>query len=131
MTADVDAATDFVHVEFYILAHDRTTAKALNTADSLFDLVVHGLDMLMPLGRRFEVPADVAVAGLGRVWEMGWPFRARRRLGHPTLSATDATWARGSGPEVRGPAVALLLLLTGRTRAASGALVGPGVELVG
>jgi uncharacterized protein (TIGR03083 family) len=111
-------------------AHDRTTAKALNTADSLFDLVVHGQDMFRPLGQRFEVPADVAVAGLDRVWEMGWPFRASRRLGHVTLSATDAAWTRGSGPEVRGPAVALLLLLTGRAGAAADDLSGPGVDLV-
>ncbi|GAB3263256.1 maleylpyruvate isomerase family mycothiol-dependent enzyme [Nocardioides dilutus] len=111
-------------------AHDRTTAKALNTADSLFDLVVHGQDMFRPLGQRFEVSADVAAAGLDRVWEMGWPFRARQRLAHVTLTATDAAWTTGSGPEVRGPAVALLLLLTGRTRAASGDLRGPGVELV-
>ena len=111
-------------------AHDRTTAKALNTADSLFDLVVHGQDMFRPLGQRFEVPGDVAAAGLDRVWEMGWPFRARRRFAHVSLSATDTAWTRGSGPEVRGPAVDLLLLLTGRALAASDALSGPGVDLV-
>jgi uncharacterized protein (TIGR03083 family) len=111
-------------------AHDRTTAKALNTADSLFDLVVHGQDMFMPLGQRFEVQSDVAVAGLDRVWEMGWPFRARRRWGHLTLTATDGAWTVGTGPEVRGSAVSLLLLLTGRTEAALTGLSGSGLDQV-
>jgi uncharacterized protein (TIGR03083 family) len=111
-------------------ALDRTTAKALNTADSLFDLVVHGQDMFRPLGQRFEVPADVAVAGLDRVWAMGWPFRARRRWGHLTLTATDGAWTVGTGPEVRGSAVTLLLLLTGRTEAAVGGLSGAGLDRV-
>ncbi len=112
-------------------AHDRTTAKALDTADSLFDLVVHGQDMFLPLGQRFEVEADAAVAGLERVWSMGWPFRAGRRWGHVTLTATDGEWSAGHGPEIRGPAVALLLLLTGRVEAATPRLEGPGLRLSG
>jgi uncharacterized protein (TIGR03083 family) len=108
-------------------SEERGTARGLDTANALFDLAVHSQDMSLPLGRPFEVPVDAAAVGLDRLWEMGWPFHARRRFGHLRLSATDGGWAVGSGPEVRGPAVALLLLLTGRTEAAAPSLSGPGV----
>ena len=108
-------------------AHDRTTAWALSTSNSLFDIEVHSQDIAVPLGRDFPVPPDDAVLGLDRVWEMGWPFRARRRFGHVALRATDAEWSVGDGPEVHGPALALLLLLTGRGATAAPSLEGPGL----
>jgi uncharacterized protein (TIGR03083 family) len=111
-------------------ADARRTAKGLDTADQLFDLVVHSQDIAVPLGSQLDVPTASAVAGLERVWSMGWPFRARKRWGHLTLRATDGAWSQGAGPEVTGPAVALLLLLTGRVQAARPALAGPGVDLV-
>jgi uncharacterized protein (TIGR03083 family) len=108
-------------------AGDRTTARVLNTRDSLFDVIVHSQDIALPLGRDFEVPADYVRRGLQRVWGMGWPFRAQRRLAGMTLAATDTDWTVGSGPEVTGPALSLLLLLTGRTAAAAPSLQGAGV----
>jgi hypothetical protein len=59
---------------------------------------------------------------------MGWPFNARKRLDQLNLRATDTDWAVGIGPEVSGPALALLLLLTGRTGAATEQLRGSGVK---
>lgn len=109
-------------------AHERRTAWALSTANSLFDIEVHSQDIAVPLGRDFDVAPGDAVLGLERVWAMGWPFRARKRFGHLALRATDAEWAAGDGPEVRGPALALLLLLTGRGATAATALEGPGLE---
>ncbi|MDF2968733.1 MAG: hypothetical protein K0Q93_2511 [Nocardioidaceae bacterium] len=43
------------------------------------------------------------------------------------LRATDTDWTAGSGREVSGTALSLLLLLTGRTSTAVGHLHGPGV----
>ena len=43
--------------------------------------------------------------------------------------ATDADWARGEGPEVRGPIGELLLVATGRA-AGLDALSGPGAAEV-
>ncbi|WP_051020866.1 maleylpyruvate isomerase N-terminal domain-containing protein [Nocardia araoensis] len=56
----------------------------------------------------------------------GW--RARHVAAHLAirLRATDIDWCHGSGPEVRGPIAALLLLATGRT-ARLHDLVGAGV----
>jgi len=108
-------------------ADERRTAKVLDVRDSLFDLVVHSQDIAVPLGRTVDVPVASARAGLDRVWEMGWPFRAAQRLGGLRLRATDTEWERGEGPEVEGTALALLLLLTGRDDTATPMLTGPGV----
>lgn len=78
---------------------------------------MHSQDIALPLGRNLSVPVAATHRGLQRVWEMGWPFNARKRLGGFALRATDSDWRAGTGPEVKGPALALLLLLTGRTQA--------------
>lgn len=108
-------------------AGDRRTAKVLDTRNCLFDLIVHGQDIAVPLGRDFPVPPDYSRDGLRRVWAMGWPFHARRRLAGRTLRATDTDWSVGTGPEVSGPALSLLLLLTGRATTVVDTLHGAGV----
>lgn len=107
-------------------ADDRRT-PAITTLDNLlFDTLVHVQDVAVPLGRPAIMPIEAAREGAERVWRMGWPFWARRRLRGVRLHATDVAWRAGSGDEVRGPVQALLLLLTGRTGAALPALDGPG-----
>jgi len=51
---------------------------------------------------------------------------AKRRIDGLTLRATDATWSHGSGPEVSGPALSLVMAMTGR-KAALDDLSGDGV----
>ncbi|HJQ48703.1 MAG TPA: maleylpyruvate isomerase family mycothiol-dependent enzyme [Amycolatopsis sp.] len=111
-------------------AADRRTAKTLDTRNSLFDLVVHSQDIARPLNRDFPVPATYSHAGLDRVWAMGWPFHAKRDLGGLSLTATDTHWATGTGPEITGPAMSLLLLSTGRASAAMESLRGPGIGVL-
>jgi hypothetical protein len=72
------------------------------------------------------MPRAAARAGATRVWTIGWPFWAKRRLSGLRLTATDTDWSAGNGAEVRGPIDALLLLLTARTAAAIPKLTGPG-----
>ena len=96
-------------------AASRRLPVVTNYRNILFDILVHGQDIAIPLGRPRSMPLDAAVAGAERVWTAGWPFWARRRLAGFHLSATDADWSAGDGwLEVRGPVSALLLLLTGR-----------------
>lgn len=96
----------------------------------LFDTLVHAQDIAIPLGRALPMPLPAARAGADRVWTMGWPFWARRRLRGFRLCATDVDWVAGAGDrEVRGPVEALLLLLTGRSVALD-RLAGSGVELL-
>ncbi|MCE0763017.1 maleylpyruvate isomerase family mycothiol-dependent enzyme [Pseudonocardia kujensis] len=109
---------------------DSRARPAITTLDNLlFDVLVHVQDVALPLGRTAPMPLAAAREGLDRVWRMGWPFWARRRFRGARLVATDIGWIAGDagGAEVRGPAEALLLLLTGRRAAALPRLAGDGL----
>jgi hypothetical protein len=101
-----------------------------NYCNILFDMLVHAPDIAIPLGRDYPMPPEAARAGADRVWTMGWPFWARRRLRGLRLLATDIDWSAGAGAELRGPIGMLLLLLTARTTTAVPQLPGPGVRTV-
>lgn len=110
------------------LAESRRKPAVTTVDNLLFDVMVHIQDVAVPLGSTATMPLDAAREGTERVWRMGWPFWARRRLRGLRLTATDIGWSTGEGLEVRGPVQALLLLLTGRTEAALPQLSGPGTE---
>lgn len=118
------------HTPAQLVADLRDTADsrrkpAITTLDNLlFDVLVHVQDVAVPLGVDRPMPPDAAREGVERVWRMGWPFWAKRKLRGLRLEATDVAWAVGAGPTVRGPAQGLLLLLTGRTGAALALLDG-------
>jgi uncharacterized protein (TIGR03083 family) len=95
----------------------RRTAPFVTPMEPLIDVLVHGQDVALALGRDRPVPVAPAAAAAQRVWDMGFPFRARRRLAGLRLAATDTEWTVGSGAPVRGPMAALLLLVTGRDAA--------------
>lgn len=108
-------------------ASSRRLPKVTNVRNILFDILVHGQDIGIPLGLPREMPKDAARAAVERVWTMGWPFGAKRALKQFRYVATDVDWTAGDGPEVAGPVDALLLLLTGRP-AALPRLSGAGVD---
>lgn len=110
-------------------ADSRRLPIVTNYRNILFDTLVHAQDIALPLGRQLPTPPEAAAAAATRVWTMGWPFWARRRLRAVRLVATDVNWAVGTGPDVTGPIDALLLLLTGRTVALS-RLTGAGLARV-
>lgn len=102
---------------------------AITTLDNLlFDVLVHVQDVAVPLGVTHPMPLDAAREGAERVWRMGWPFWAKRRMRGLRLVATDVTWSAGAGEEIHAPVQSLLLLLTGRTTAALPHLSGPGTN---
>jgi len=107
-------------------ASSRRLPAVTNYKNILFDILVHGQDIAIPLGLHRDVPVEAARAGALRVWTMGWPFWARRRFRGLRLTATDIDWSIGAGADVRGPISALLLLLTGRP-AALPQLIGDGL----
>jgi uncharacterized protein (TIGR03083 family) len=102
---------------------------------ALADAVVHGLDVRRPLGLPGQVPTESLAPLADFTLRTPWPLNAvvggsaRRRVAGVRLVATDASWSYGDGPEVRGSAEALLLLLFGR-RPAPGELGGPGAEVL-
>ncbi|NKE59369.1 maleylpyruvate isomerase family mycothiol-dependent enzyme [Lentzea sp. PSKA42] len=83
--------------------------------DALMDIMVHSQDIALPLGIERHMPVDAAVVAADHLWQMGWPFHARRRLAGHRLVATDADWSAGEGSEVSGPIEALVMVLAGRT----------------
>lgn len=105
----------------------RDLPRITSVQNLAMDIVVHGQDMALPLNRTLAVPPDAALNALQRVWSMGWPFHARKKLAGYRLAATDADWAAGDGPTIAGTTVTLLLLITGRTKTVLPLLDGPGV----
>ena len=92
----------------------RRKAPGVTPVEPMLDLLVHGQDLTVPLGRHRPVPADAAAVAATRAWSMNWPFRTRRGLKGLRLMATDVSWSAGSGLPVQAPIAALLLLVTGR-----------------
>ena len=119
--------------EIRAMAGSRRRAPLVTSLEPLIDVLVHGQDIAVPLGRVRTMPVGAATAAATRVWTTPWPlsiaFHVRRRLAGLRLVATDADWSAGAGVLVEGPIEALLLLLTGR-RAGTGRLSGPGVARV-
>jgi uncharacterized protein (TIGR03083 family) len=112
------------------MAGSRRTAPGVTPLEPLLDVLVHGQDIAVPLGRPRPMPIDAATTAATRVWDMPWPmsttFAPRRRLAGLRLVATDAGWAVGEGDPVEGPVQALLMVLTGRTAAVRDRLSGSG-----
>jgi uncharacterized protein (TIGR03083 family) len=109
-------------------ADSRRHNVGVTYRETLIDALVHSQDIARPLGRRLPIPPEGAALGADRVWRRGWPFYPRRRLAGLRLVATDADWAVGGGPEIRGTMGDLLLVLTGRGAAALEDLDGDAVR---
>jgi uncharacterized protein (TIGR03083 family) len=122
--------TQDIVAELRATAQSRRLPAVTSYRNILFDVLVHTQDIAIPLGRNEPMPLEAAQAGAERVWTMGWPFWARRRLRGVRLVATDTDWSVGAGTELSGPIGMLLLLLTGRTSTAIPHLSGPGVRAI-
>jgi uncharacterized protein (TIGR03083 family) len=107
-------------------AATRRMPALTNHRNILVDTIVHGQDIAIPLGRAIDVAPAGAAAATAHTATLGWPVFPRDRLRGIRLRATDIDWSLGTGREVAGPIVALLLLVTGRT-AGLHELTGPGL----
>ena len=129
LTAKYSAAmsTDEIVRSLRADAEVRFAPPGVGAAGPYTDVLVHRLDMAIPVGIELDRPVEP--------WRISLDFlvsRGRRGFvdrGRPeaTYVATDLDWRWGDGPEVRGPAAALGLALCGR-RAWLDRLSGPGVE---
>lgn len=111
-------------------AASRVTIPRSGYDPVLTDLVLHDLDMRVPLGIERSMPEDrlwVAFMHLAAAPSPG--FNMRTRLRELRLEATDTGWTHGAGPVVRGPAESLLLAMGGRG-VAFDQLDGDGVALL-
>jgi uncharacterized protein (TIGR03083 family) len=101
--------------------------------ETLVDILVHGMDIAVPLNLELEIPAEAAAEAAMRVRSLDGTSKNRVfrdvSLREFTLRATDYPWSAGGGPEIRGPVRALLLLLTGRP-AGLADVTGPGADVL-
>lgn len=92
----------------------RRKVPVTGVRDPLTDVLVHGQDIVVPLGIDRPVPVDAAVEVSHHLWRMRFPMNASKRLSGTRLVATDAEFAVGEGSEVRAPIRDVMLLLAGR-----------------
>jgi uncharacterized protein (TIGR03083 family) len=113
------------------MAGSRRTAPGVTPLEPLLDVLVHGQDIAVPLGRPRAMPIEAAVTAATRVWDMPWPMSTTfPRVTGVRLTATDTDWSVGEGDPVGGPIQALLMALTGRTAAVRDRLSGPGASRI-
>lgn len=104
----------------------RTATPPAPLATRLVEEFAHGEDIRRPLGIKRDYPVEHVVTALrylantSQKWGGG-----KERAQRIRLVATDADAVIGTGPEVRGTAIALVLALSGRP-VAPGELTGPG-----
>ncbi|MUN63468.1 maleylpyruvate isomerase family mycothiol-dependent enzyme [Kocuria sediminis] len=105
---------------------DRTTSAPAAPATRLVEAFVHGEDIRRPLGIRRDYPPASVAEALRHQLRTSVRFGGGKERAHGVrLVATDAGLEAGTGPDVRGTAVALLLAVSGRA-VEQGELTGPG-----
>ena len=95
----------------------------------LGEIIVHTQDIRRPLGIVHQYPISAVTRAADFFAGSNLLIGGKNRVAGVTLEATDADWSRGSGPTVSGPALSLVLAITGRA-AALADLEGPGVDLL-
>ena len=96
-------------------------------ADTMLgETIVHAQDVRSPLGIHHDYPSDAVMRVADFFAGSNLIIGAKRRIADLTLRATDADWSHGTGPEVSGPILALVMAMTGR-KAVAGELSGEGV----
>jgi uncharacterized protein (TIGR03083 family) len=88
--------------------------------------VVHSEDIRRPLGIARTYPTGTLIRVANFYQASNLIIGAKKRIAGLTLRSTDAEWSTGSGPEVTGPLLSLVLAMTGR-RVALDDLSGEGV----
>ncbi len=111
--------------EFRALAPATTSPPGPIDA-MLGEAVVHSADIRRPLGIPRDHPLDAVTRAADFYAGSNLLIGSKKRIEGLTLRADDADWSHGSGPEVTGPAMSLLLAMTGRG-AALGDLSGAGL----
>lgn len=82
---------------------------------ALNHVVIHGLDVTVPLGVERRPPDDTMRIVLDDLTAGGIHEHFGTVIAEKRLEASDLDWSSGSGPVVRGTAADLALVLCGRT----------------
>lgn len=105
----------------------RTDTPPAPLDSRLVEEIVHGEDIRRPLGITRHYPPDAVLRAIGHQARTSVSMGgSKQRIAGARLVATDADLTLGDGPEVTGPALSLLLAISGRDVALAD-LTGPGV----
>jgi uncharacterized protein (TIGR03083 family) len=92
----------------------------------LGETIVHSQDIRGALGLQHEYPMAALVQVADFYKGSNLIIGTKKRIAGLTLKATDTEWSHGTGPEVTGPMLTLLMAMTGRK--VTDQLSGDGVE---
>jgi uncharacterized protein (TIGR03083 family) len=93
----------------------------------LGEIVVHGQDIRGAIGQPSTTDPAALAACLQMYVRANFPVGTKKRITGLRLVARDIDWTHGAGPDVSGPAIAILMAITGRTAAGLDELSGDGV----
>ncbi len=96
------------------------------SATWLGETIVHSEDIRRPLGITHAYPTEAVVQVAEFFSGSNLLIGSKRRIDGLALRATDAQWSHGTGPQVSGPILSLVLAMTGRKTAVDD-LSGDGV----
>ena len=99
------------------------------SATVLGETIVHAEDIRSPLGLAHDYPEDALRQVADFYKGSNMIIGTKRRIAGLGLRATDTEWSYGSGPEVVGPMLSLVMAMTGR-QAALDSLSGEGVAIL-
>jgi uncharacterized protein (TIGR03083 family) len=95
----------------------------------LGEAIVHSEDIRRPLGITRDYPQEAVIRVADFFKGSNLLIGSKKRIAGVELRASDADWTTGSGPEVSGPALSLVLAMTGRAAALTD-LSGNGLEML-
>jgi uncharacterized protein (TIGR03083 family) len=99
------------------------------TPSWLGEVIVHGQDIRQPLGIAHDYPEDALVTVADFYKRSNLILGAKRRITDLQLNATDVNWSTGTGPEVRGPILSVVMAMVGRYSGAAD-LTGEGLAVL-
>jgi uncharacterized protein (TIGR03083 family) len=99
-------------------SHLKDTTHPPGPVESMLgEAVIHPADIRRPLGIAHEYPEEALLRVADFYKGSNLIIGAKRRIEGLTLRATDTGWSTGTGPEVTGPHLSLILAMTGRSAA--------------
>ncbi len=105
-------------------------SRTIKYHEGYLDHFIHNQDIRRPLDRPRAIPEERLVAALDLLGQIKTPlFATKPKVAGLRLEATDVEWSAGDGPNVRGPAEALVLAVAGRAIALD-ELDGDGVAVL-
>jgi len=108
---------------------ESTTKPPLPVLAMLGETIVHGTDIRRPLALRRSHPIETLTHVANYYSSTDLVVLAKGRIGGLRLEATDGPFTAGTGAPVKGPTLALIMAMTGRTTF-NDDLTGDGVAIL-